>query len=150
LKEFPVVWTTWEKWKEVYPDTKVLSRDTGFFRNYDLGGDPYGSYLTDNKGYYESERLLFKPIYTDDRLHPKKIVVGVRNEKRNALAVVKDRLRQEKVIDAELDGIDIVLTYNESLDSHSATIKETGERLNSFDTFWFAWYAFYPDTELLR
>jgi hypothetical protein len=145
--------------------------------------------LEDNKGYYESERLLFQPLYTDDRLHPKTIVVGVRDEKRNALAIVKDWLRQEKVIEATLGGMNIVLIYNEALDYHEARIKATpipsatggatgqapipsatggatgqapipsatggatgqaGERLNSFDAFWFAWYAFYPDTQLLQ
>ncbi|MBS3908567.1 MAG: DUF3179 domain-containing protein [Actinobacteria bacterium] len=33
LEEFPVVRITWEKWKSEHPDTLVLSRDTGFFRN---------------------------------------------------------------------------------------------------------------------
>jgi hypothetical protein len=150
LKEFPVVWTTWEKWRAVYPGTKVLSRDTGFFRNYGRGGDPYGSYLENNKGYYESERLFFRPLYRDDRLHPKKIVVGVRDERRNALAIVKDRLREKKAIEAQLGGMNIVITYNETLDSHEAKIKETGQYLNSFDAFWFAWYAFYPNTQLLQ
>jgi hypothetical protein len=107
--------------------------------------------------------LLFRPLYTDDRLHPKKIVVGVRDEKRNALAIVKDRLREEKTIEAQFGGMNIVITYNEALDSHAVKIKEaqipsatggatgqTGEWFNSFDAFWFAWYAFYPDTQLLQ
>jgi hypothetical protein len=35
LEEFPVIWTTWERWRQAYPETRVLSDRTGFVRNYD-------------------------------------------------------------------------------------------------------------------
>jgi hypothetical protein len=47
LQLAPLVETSWTAWKSMYPDTKVLSRDTGFVRNYD--SNPYGSY--DNNSY---------------------------------------------------------------------------------------------------
>lgn len=150
LEEFPVVWTTWEKWKRKHPNTKVLSQKTGFIRDYGKNGDPYGSYLDKNKGYYDSERLIFNPIVEDRQLHPKHVVIGVRDETGNAAAIVKDRLRQEKKMDVKLGGKSVVLTYDPALDSYSAAVKDTGEWINAFDAMWFAWKAFYSSTQLLK
>jgi hypothetical protein len=150
LEEFPVVWTTWERWRKKHPETRVLSQRTGFARNYGRTGDPYGSYLGAHKGYYESERLLFRPIVEDRQLHPKAVVVGVRDAAGNAAAVVKDRLRKERKIELALGDRTVLVAYDAQLDSHSATLKETGEWINSFDAMWFAWKGFYPETQLQR
>jgi hypothetical protein len=150
LQEFPIVWTTWEKWKKKHPDTKVLSQSTGFVRNYGKGADPYGSYLGKDKGYYSSERLLFRPIVEDKQLHPKAVVVGVRDGVGNAAAILKDRLRKENKVEVKLGDRTAVVTYDPGLDFHSAAIKETGEWINAFDAMWFAWKGFYPNTQLLR
>ena len=150
LAEFRVVWTTWDKWKKAHPGTKVLAPRTGFVRNYGKGGDPYGSYLGKDKGYYSSERLLFRPIVEDRQLHPKAVVVGVRDNAGNSAAILKERLRKEKKMEVKLGSRTVVFTYDASLDFHSAAIKETGEWINAFDAMWFAWKGFYPDTQLLR
>ncbi|MEX2494779.1 MAG: DUF3179 domain-containing protein [Woeseia sp.] len=150
LDEFPVAWTTWEQWKEKHPNTRVLSQQTGFLRNYSSNRDPYGSYLENDKGYYESERLLFPPITEDRQLHPKAVVVGFRDRSGNAAAIAKDRLRQEKQIEVQLGGRTVVVTYDPELDFHSAAFKDTAEWINAFDAMWFAWKAFYPDTQLLQ
>ena len=41
-----VIETTWSNWKLMYPNTEVMTRDTGFSRTYQVY--PYGSYKTDN------------------------------------------------------------------------------------------------------
>ncbi len=153
LAEFPIIWTTWEKWKTAYPGTKVLSRETGFIRDYDIGGDPYGSYLEDEeflKGYYTSDRLLFDPINEDDRLPLKTVVVGIRDEERNAAAILKDHLREEKIIEVDLGGKTVIVTYDAQLDFYSAHIKESGEWINAFDAMWFSWASYYPGTQLIK
>lgn len=150
LEEFSIVWTSWEKWKKQHPNTKVLSQDTGFIRDYGVRGDPYGSYLRQDRGYYTSEGTVFRPIYEDNRLPLKTVVVGVRDSKGNAVAIVKDKLRQEKTIEAELGGKTVVVAYDDALDFYTAQIKETGEWINAFDAMWFAWYAFYPKTNLIQ
>jgi hypothetical protein len=150
LEEFPIVWTTWERWKQKHPNTKVLSQRTGFVRNYGQRGDPYGSYLGKDKGYYSSERLLFRPIVEDKQLPPKAVVVGVRDGSGNAAAILKDRLRKEKKTEVKIGERTVVVTYDSALDFHSAAIKETGEWINAFDAMWFAWKGFYLNTQLLR
>jgi len=70
---YTVIETSWATWKELYPESKVLSTDTGFSRNY--SGFTYGSdYSTNNN------RILF-PIENDDgRLPRKERVLGVIDE----------------------------------------------------------------------
>jgi hypothetical protein len=63
-----VVETTWATWKTMYPDSWVLSRDTGHAREYDIY--PYG-------GYRSSNDLLFPVDRLDNRLHPKLRVIGI-------------------------------------------------------------------------
>lgn len=72
----PLVEMEWGAWKAMYPETKVLSFDTGFQRSYDVY--PYGDYKTNN------DTFLF-PVPKDDRLPSKERVLAV-VENGNALA----------------------------------------------------------------
>lgn len=42
LESLAIVETTWERWQELYPETTVITTNTGFSRNY--GEYPYGQY----------------------------------------------------------------------------------------------------------
>ncbi len=57
LKTRPVAITTWADWLNANPDTKVLSLDTGFTRDY-KPGKPYASY-------FNSPDLMF-PVQVDE------------------------------------------------------------------------------------
>lgn len=149
FNEFPVTWTTWDKWKTVHPDTRVLSRETGFLRNYSESGDPYGSYLSES-GYYFSDNLIFPPNNQDDRLSNKHVVVGVRDSERNAVAVDKDYLRTNGSVTIVVGDRSVTVEYIQALDAHAASYTDTGEWINSFDAMWFAWAAYYPDTQLIQ
>jgi hypothetical protein len=71
LERIPFDVAYWKEWKEVYPESKVLSRDTGSSRPY--GADPYGNYYTND--------LILFPIANDDkRLGLKEIVIGLENK----------------------------------------------------------------------
>lgn len=63
-----IVEMPWSEWKKLYPNSKVMSRETGFSRSYDFY--PYG-------GYRETTALLFKVDNTDDRIFGKERVAGV-------------------------------------------------------------------------
>ncbi len=61
--------TTWKGWKAMYPDSLVLSRDTGYSRSYD--DYPYGSYKSD-------ESIRFTTSYSSlgdvaEFYHPKTV-----------------------------------------------------------------------------
>ncbi|MBL4573471.1 MAG: DUF3179 domain-containing protein [Gammaproteobacteria bacterium] len=63
-----VVETSWETWKEMYPNSFVMTTDTGFTRDY--LESPY-------EGYNTSSRTLFPAANLDSRLHPKARVLGI-------------------------------------------------------------------------
>lgn len=67
-KNYNLIETTWKTWKEMYPESKVLSRNTGYDRNYDRY--PYGAYKED--GF-----LIFPVGNLDNRMHAKARVLGV-------------------------------------------------------------------------
>ena len=59
LELFPSEMTTWEAWRKAHPSTKVLSQNTGHYRDYDR--NPYGDYFT-SPG-------LFFPVRTPSASH---------------------------------------------------------------------------------
>jgi hypothetical protein len=69
LQRIPTDVMTWGEWKKLNPQTLVLSRQTGFFRDY--GDDPYGG------SYYETSQIWFPLSHLDMRLPPKTILLGV-------------------------------------------------------------------------
>jgi hypothetical protein len=71
LELLPVIETNWEKWKELYPTTSVVSSFTGFNRDYTVY--PYGGYRS------EQTQPLF-PLRTggiNNRFPPKHLVLGI-------------------------------------------------------------------------
>ena len=127
----------WRDWKKGHPDSEVLSQETGFSRSY--GRDPYGNY-------YEDSFLLFPVENEDDRIHPKTVIFGIQV---NGIykAYKEDDLKELKVIEDTIGGIRIKVERDDS-GIVSFTNSETGEEIVKERDFWFAWYAFHPDTEL--
>ncbi|MFC4542433.1 DUF3179 domain-containing protein [Halosolutus amylolyticus] len=168
LDEFRVIWTTWERWRESYPETVVLTEETGHIRNY--GDDPYGGY-NPRTGYYDSANTLFSPLTTDDRFPAKAVVVGARNAD-GAVAVPKATLRERTVVEGTVNDVPYVTVHDEGLDTGyvyrnpgDETVEHDDgrftvggdeyeadelplEREIAFDAMWFAWYGYYPSTEV--
>jgi len=64
----PLIETSFKTWKKMFPDSKILSDDTGFDRPYDLF--PYGNYKT-------VPDLLFPITVADPRLPTKERLHGI-------------------------------------------------------------------------
>lgn len=77
LSPLPVYWATWRGARERFPDAQVLSRSTGYKRNY--GRDPYGSYQRAGN-YYDDLHIRYPLTHMDTRLAPKKRVLGIEAE----------------------------------------------------------------------
>lgn len=172
LREFPVTWTTWERWSDTHPETTVLSDETGYARDY--ADDPYGSY-DPTAGFYADDSLIFSPYAPVDEsvLHPKEVVLGARSAD-GAIAVHKESLASAGVLEGAVDGVPYVAVYDPELDTgyvyrdpndvgltyHDGRVTVDGEshrpsglpleRVLRYDAFWFAWAGYYPETELLR
>jgi hypothetical protein len=170
LQEVRLIWTSWKHWREEHPDTRVLSTDTGYARNY--GSDPYGSYGPP-AGYYAQKRTLFPVLNEDDRFHPKTVVMGARTPG-GAVAVQKSTLQAGKLIEGTLAGTPILAVYDPryetgyvyanpeelSFEYDGGTVVTPAdervapdalsiERIHTFDAMWFAWHGFYPESDVL-
>jgi len=135
-----VTMTRWGKWRAAHPDTLVLSDDTGF--PYDYSKDAYARYRS-------SEKLMFPVSRNDNTLHPKTVVFGfdIGDAK---IAVTEDRLQSTSEYEYELDGEVYTITLN---DDGSVWMMNSGganEVFSPVRLFWFAWYTFHPETELIQ
>ncbi len=128
LDFFPVLWTTWGRWKDKHPDTTVLTSDTGYIRSY--GNDPYGSYRKDNT-YYQQGQPMYGVIDASDSFQDKKVVVGVK-VKDCALAVPKAEFRSTGLAQTELGGTPILIVHEESLDVVRAFSRKVGGETKKF------------------
>ncbi len=170
LEEMNLYWTTWERWRERHPDTEVLSTNTGHARDYNR--DPYGEYNPAG-GYYTSGRTMFPLMADAERYHPKHMVVGARTAER-AVVFDMESLAEEGiqrtdsfivVYDRDLDtayvyeaGDGASFSYDaEANDGRPFVDESTGERypagelpleqVVAVEAFYFAWNAFYPESE---
>jgi len=140
LKKIPTDTVKWGDWRKVHPDTKVLSKDTGFLRNYD-GSNPYG-----RKGDFTDINLRFPLENEDKRLDAYEIVYGVEaNGKFKAYK--KSDLEQKLIIGDNVGGGKITIEFDKELKS-AKTYGESSNQIVADTLFWFAWAAFHPDTEL--
>lgn len=71
LTMLPVIETTWRKWKELYPDTKVISSQTGIDRDYTRY--PYGDYRTENT----FPLFSLRTASINNKFLPKQMVLGL-------------------------------------------------------------------------
>jgi hypothetical protein len=177
LERIPFDVAYWKDWKQLYPDSKVLSTDTGSTRPY--GADPYGDYYTNGD-------VLFPVSNSDDRLGLKEIVIGLENKGQYKAFKLQD-VEDKKVINDQVNGKAIVLfslhpfmarvyepvlngellEFNYNIKDKNFIDKQTssvwnfeGEatsghmkgkqltRLPFDEGFWFEWVAFHPKTEL--
>jgi len=171
LQRIPIDVLTWGDWKKLYPNTLVLSRQTGFNRPY--GDDPYGAY-------YTTDQIWFPLSHLDGRLPPKTVVLGLTlggESKAYPTANLKAPIATDSLggrsillwrIGSDVRFFDPVVagtqlhfkdangTFVDS-ETHSTWNYEgvavsgplSGKSLTRYSVesdFWFAWAAFYPGT----
>lgn len=95
-----VVETTWSTWQAMYPETILLSENTGFSRTY--GTYPYGSYKTD-------QGLLFNvDNFSDLRLHRKERVLGLNVGDASKVYPISKFGNDVSLIHDQVGGMDVV------------------------------------------
>ncbi|WP_255193393.1 DUF3179 domain-containing protein [Natronobeatus ordinarius] len=172
LGEFQVTWSTWGQWRDRHPGTVVLTEETRYVRDY--GSDPYGGY-NPTSGYYspDDENTLFPPLATDDRFAPKEAVIGARTAD-GAAAVPKDRLREAGLLEWSMEDEPYLAVFDPALETGHVYRNPDGLELEfddgavvvdgdgfppddlpldcelGVDAMWFAWYGYYPSTEVVE
>ena len=180
LEVIPVTQTTWRLWRELHPQTLVLSGSAS-------RGDPYA-------GYYSSgDAGILGQSFPDRRVGPKEFVLGLRLGD-SAKAYPFRALSRQPVVNDEFAGTPVLVTFDADsatgqvferrVAGQSLTLdaagrqtgqllvrdRETGTlwsavsgrtlegpltgqqlaRLASHYAFWFGWHDFYPSTELFE
>lgn len=141
LAQLPSSHTRWAAWLKLYPDTLVLTRNTGAIRDYRR--NPY-------YGYDDSPRLFFPVEFMSHAFHPKERVIGI---ELNGIAKAYPFSELAKkgdsgMIDDQLGGVPIQIEYD--AEHREGKIYLAGEELVTTNLFWFAWFAFHPTTEVFR
>ncbi|MGL6260301.1 DUF3179 domain-containing protein [Vibrio sp. WXL210] len=140
LVQLPLKLTRWQQWLSDHPDTQVLSTDTGYSRDYQR--DPYA-------GYSDSPFLYF-PVaqQAPSTYSTKETVLGFHHDGFSvAFPFSELRANNQAEFTYPLGEQDLKVHWDES--NQSAWITDAnGQPLASTLLYWFAWYAFYPETKV--
>jgi len=140
LTPLPLVHTTWSEWLGSHPSTQVLSRNTGYWRDYDR--DPYAG--------YETEEGLYFPVAREDpRYHPKERVLGVEIEGRFKAYPFAELARTSGRVEDSIAGREVLVTFSPEHQTAIAYDRQ-GTQIPAVRSYWFAWYAFHPDTAVYQ
>ena len=136
LTALPLAHTTWADWRTLYPATQVLTRDTGHGRAYDR--DPYA-------GYAEQDTLYFPVAFRSAGFHPKERVLGVSLGDATKAYPFAELHKAPAVFEDTLDGRRISIRFDKRAERAQAYDAD-GAPIAATTLYWFAWYAFHPDT----
>lgn len=136
LKIRPMITTTWAQWNREHPTSKVLSLDTGYFRNYDSG------YVY--REYFASSELMFPAAAGNESyLKRKDYVYGIR-QFGLAKAWPIEAFEARRIIHDQIGGTEIVLIGNAKTRTVRSYQRNPGQKfsihldgvLRSSDTSW--------------
>jgi hypothetical protein len=176
LERSYLVTTTWGEWKRRHPDSKVLSLDTGYSRNYDEG--------VAYRQYFATDELMFSISTSDDRLNNKDEILALTFPQfsKDTMAISASFLQNRPIYVNRLGSVEFVVLTDTSganrvyeAENHSFTSYDqdvtlidskgmkwnlsedelrSGDlvlaRLPAHRAFWFGWHSAFPDTTLVR
>jgi hypothetical protein len=126
LRPMQSMFTRWETWRGLYPNSKVLS--SGREPLFGSLRDPYESY------YLSSDTGIIPPRLLDKRIYPKEFVLGIAlNGKAKAFpfsvlsrrSVVNDALAEVPLLIVFDEGTTTGMFFNRKLDGKTLSFKKT-------------------------
>lgn len=130
--------TTWEDWRKRHPRTLVLSTATGFARDYNR--NPYAAYE-------QSRDLWFEVKHENARFHPKELVLGVEIDGQFKAYPFSELAKTRGEISDTFAGQTLTVRYD-AAHKTGTVLDQAGRVLPAITAFWFAWYAFHPQTQV--
>lgn len=122
-KTFKILETTWKTWKELYPQTSVLSSNTGHVRQY--GTYPYGDYK-------QSDQLIFPVSNIDTCLPPKERVLGVSVGEKTEVYPIAGFSDGVSVLNETFNGTPIVVVGSKAKNFAIGFESSLGDEILSF------------------
>lgn len=140
LRQLPSQRVSWKQWRHMHPQTRVLSDETGYRRDYTT--DPY-------EGYYRVAGLMFPVGDVRRELSPKTRILGIHIDG-NAKGYDLTKLKQKSgpFLD-RLGSTQIVIEISPSGEVLGVN-RTSGEPVDHVFVFWFAWQAFHPRTDVFK
>lgn len=129
---------TWSAWRERYPQGQVLSTDTGHSRDYRA---------TAYSSYFATEQTMFPVPQTRRELRNKEWIVGIILGG-TAKAYPLEQLPSNPVKDRI--GKHEITVRHDAAARRPVVLDAAGDPVPHVVAFWFAWQAFYPQTELWK
>ena len=130
--------TTWSDWLARFPDTDVLTDETGFRRDY--RADPY-------PGYGKTGRIYFPVDVENTAYKRKELVMGLEIDGTfKAYPFSELRKGPARFTDAH-QGQSFEVIFDKK-NKTARILNDNGQEISTLIAFWFAWYAFHPDTEI--
>jgi len=140
LAPLPIEHTTWRDWLARNPGTQVLSFDTGFTRDY--ARDPYANYE-------KVWELMFPVARQDMRYDTKEWVLGLRVGGEAKAYPFSELARTAGTLQDTVGGTRLTVRFDAANRSARA-LDARGQEIAGVTAFWFAWYAFNPDTQVFK
>ena len=138
LNALPMTHTTWRDWLARYAETEVLSDQTRFRRNYKV--DPYPTYRRDST-------LYFPVAGENSKYRRKSIVLGLEIDGYFKAYPFSELNKSPAVFADDFQGQGFEVRYDKKNET-ARIVGEDGKEWPTLISFWFAWYAFHPDTEI--
>jgi len=140
LAMLPVTHTTWGDWRNSHATTRALSTETGHRRAYDQ--DPYA-------GYDVSTEIMFPLAFRSAGLHPKERVLGVQIGTQTKAYPFVELGKTSGVITDTWANTTLTIRFDQATGRATAHASN-GAQWPAVVGYWFAWYAFHPDTAVFR
>jgi len=130
--------TTWSDWRRRHPASEVLTTDTGYRRDY--RADPYPNYG-------RSGKLYFPVAESSDQYRRKELVMGLELDEQFKAYPFEELEKGPERFKDQFQGRQFEVLFDE--ENRSARVLDAdGAEIPTTIAFWFAWYAFHPDTEI--
>lgn len=140
LEVIPSTVISWRVWKRRWPQTLVLSTETGYQRNY--GVDPY-------QGYYRALGIWFPVGKVRKDLGAKEMVLGIEIGGEAKAFPLSELKKHPGTIEDEVGGKGIRITVGRDGEVTGVHDRK-GNPIPSTFGYWFAWQAFHPETRVFR
>ncbi len=136
LKRIGVGLLTWKELRKAHPDTLVLLPPS-------KQPDAYSKFHYQK--YTESEKLMFPVSIADARLAAKTFVYGIEVDGKY-IAYESEYLKKRTPMIESFGKHTLMVSFKNG--KVLARDKKNGEEFDVLGGYWFAWFAFHPDTKL--
>lgn len=138
LEKVPVVYTSWQEWRLMYPATSVLSITNSDAIDYS------------QTAYHEYDKTIDLPFpvsYQNKRLPLKSKVIGLEVDGKFKAYPFSMLKNNNGLIEDFFNGMKVRIRFNAETESFITTDEE-GALLPVVVSYWYAWYAYHTDTKI--